>query len=214
MSDANQDKTELDAGEGRPARPMRKLFPKEWLEIVGMAKSGVPVEKIAKSFGVQPSTIYKGLKRRNITIGAYTPSAAEVHESAERRELIARIKETKDKDYRFTEFLQRQVVTLIAEQQKEKRPFAAVIDDVKALKLALDAVRSGTDNKWKILGLDKENDDADKELPELPLRELTEDEIAAIRDRQIMEDGGEALEALDGEDEGEIVEESGEPDED
>lgn len=177
----------------RRARP-RKMAAKDWLEAIGMAKAGVPVRKIAKTFRVMPSTLYKGLKARGVTIGGWSPSATEVRGAAEREELLRRAKETRDNDFRITAYLQGKiaVVTKLEEDAaaaEGRAPrYSVLLDDYKALKTAIEAVKAGTDNKWRILGLDKAERD-DGALPELPIRELTEDELSAMRDRQLLEDG-------------------------
>lgn len=173
---------------GKIERATRKLMPRDWLEIVQMARAGVPVATIAETFKVTKVSIYAGLKKRRVIIGVYTPSATQVEESSQRQEIVKRIRETKDADYRYTEFLQRQSIKLLMDAQKEGRPLATTLDDMKTLKAAMDVVRSGTDNKWRILGLDKENEDTDKELPELPIREMTDAEIIAERDKQLLDD--------------------------
>lgn len=181
-----------------------KLMPRDWLEIVQMARSGVPVATIAETFQVAKASIYAGLKKRRVIIGVYTPSATQIEESSQRQEIIKRIRETKDADYRYTEFLQRQSIKLLMDAQREGRPLATTLDDLKSLKTAMEVVRGGTDNKWRILGLDKENEDTDKELPELPIREMTDAEIIAERDKQLLDDADlEAVEEAlveDGED--------------
>ena len=114
--------------------------------------------------------------------------------AAKMAELVKRINDTKDKDYRFTEFLAQQVIHTITTAQKPtaaggKAPgIASVMDDVKTLKIAIDAIKSGTDNKFRLLGIDKENSQADAVLPELPIRTLTDNEVEAMRNQQSAED--------------------------
>ncbi len=191
---------------------VRKLYPKDWLEIITLAKEGQPVAKIAKAFKVRKSTIYRGLKKRKIRLGAYVAAAEEVVENEATRILIERIRNTKDRDYQFTEVIQRQIMKLLTEASASSTPFAQIADNLKALNIAMRTIRSGTENKWRILGLDRDNEDADRELPELPLRELTDEEIEAMRDRQILEDDltDDELTALDG---GEDIAEEGEDEE-
>jgi hypothetical protein len=198
----------------RPERtrpPGRRLLPRDWLEIVQMARAGVPVATIAKTFKVGQSTVYQGLKKRRVTIGAYSMPAAEYEESQERKELLKRIRETKENDYKYTEFVQRRSVKLLMDAERDGRAPGSTMDDMRALKAAMEVIRAGTENKWRILGLDKENADADKELPELPIREMTEAEIIAERDKQLLDDA--SIDDLDL-DEEEIAEDEGEGEED
>jgi predicted DNA-binding protein YlxM (UPF0122 family) len=179
-----------------PGGRTRKLTGSQWVEVIAMVRASVPVDKIAKVFHVQPSSIYRGLKRRRVNLAGYQPIAQEVQESAERRALIDKIKATKENDYKHTTLLQQLVVNTVAEAKRAGGgALVAAGDEVKVLKMAIDAVANGTKNKWLILGLDKENEDADLELPELPVREMSNDEVAALRDQQILED--EALSQLE-----------------
>lgn len=178
-----------------------------------MVKVAVPVVKIAKAYKVPPSTIYRGLKKRGVNLAGYTAIAGEILESEEVRKLRERIRDVKDKDYRHIDFLQGLVVSLIVESKKSSTPIAKNHDDIKTLKMAIDAVGNGTRSKWVILGLHRENENADQELPELPIREMSGDEVAIMRDKQLLEDEtvtDEAFGVLDDEDE-DVVEEG--PDE-
>jgi hypothetical protein len=170
------------------AKAAPKLLPRDWLEIVQMARAGVPVSTIADKFHVKRASVYAGLKKRRVVIGGLTPSSAEIEDSTERQELIKRIRETKDLDYRYTEFIQKTSVNLLMQAKKEDRPLSTTLDDQKALDIALKIIKNGTQNKWMILGLDRDNEDTDKELPELPIREMSQDEIVATRDQQLLDD--------------------------
>lgn len=179
------------------ALTFKKLSETEWLQIANLVEQGEPVQKVAKIYGVHYSVVYRTLKKRGVRIGASTRDAAEEAARQDREKLVQRIKETKEQDYRYTSALQQMVVTTIVDARKEGRSPASVQDDVKTLKIALDAVAKGTDNKWRILGLDNENANADQELPELPIREMTDIEVEAIRNRQEMEDSIFELETED-----------------
>jgi len=176
----------------------RKLSANEWLEIVSLAEKGESIPKIAKLFDIHVSVIYRTLKRKGVRLGSNLKASEEEAAKAARELIIQRIKDTKEQDYRFTVALQEMVMRTIVDARKAGAAVGSVADDVKTLKLAIDAIGNGTKNKWTILGLDKDNADADKELPELPIREMTDLEVQAIRDRQEMEDGLDL--PVDGED--------------
>jgi predicted DNA-binding protein YlxM (UPF0122 family) len=171
-----------------PGAAKRRLTGAQWVEVVAMIRANVPVDKIAKAFKVKRSTIYRGLKKRGINLAAYQAVATEVQESAERRELIEKIRTTRERDYKHIDLLQQLSMNHIAEAKRDKRPYASIADDIKTLKTAIDAIGNGTKIKWMILGLDKATESPDMELPELPIREMTQDEVLALRDRQILED--------------------------
>lgn len=167
---------------------VRKLFANEWLEIVNLARLATPIAKIAETYGVDPSVIYRGLKKRKVRIGSALDEAAEEVRDKDRQEIIDKIRDTKQDDYKFTKFLQQQVIATIVQAQKANKPIGSAMDDVKTLKTAMDAIRAGTDNKWRILGLDKESPMEDMDLPDLPIREMTYLEVEGIRKQQAQED--------------------------
>lgn len=192
----DEDENETPSMAVAPSPRAKRLLPKQWLEVVQMARSGVPVAVIADSFKVQKSTIYRGLKERHVVIGAYTTPSAQFEESKERLKLIERVRETKENDYRYTEFLQRRSIKLLMDAERDGVKASTTLEDMRALKTAMEIVRAGTDNKWRILGLDKDHEDVDRELPELPIREMSQIEIDAERDKQLMDDADlEDLEA-------------------
>jgi len=171
-----------------PGGTRPRLSGAQWVEVVSMARAGVPVGKVAKIFKCKPSTIYRGLRKRGVNLAAYQAVVHEVQESAERRELIERVKKTKDGDYKLIDQVQKIIAHKVAEAQTGRSTYAEIADPVKTLKIAIDAIGNGTKIKWMILGLDKMNENVDLELPELPIREMSPDEVAALRDRQILED--------------------------
>jgi predicted DNA-binding protein YlxM (UPF0122 family) len=192
----------------------RHIYGREWIEICNMAREGVSVAKIAKSYKVAPSSIYRGLKKRGVVIGAYTKTSEELEGDKTRQELIERARKTRDEDFRYTDHIQKQAMKVQLDAAKAGRTYSTVEKDLKALKLAMEIIRLGTDNKFRLLGLDKENEHADQALPELPIRVMTQDEVEAIRDRQAMEDGVEESELEEGEfdEDGDVIE--GEDEED
>lgn len=175
-----------DTPETSSAKPFKRLLEREWLEIVSLAKEGLSPTKIAKIYDVHHTVIYRGLKKRGVRVGSMLAEASEEELDRAREETVKRIKETKDRDYRYTEALQQKLMKIVVSAGDNP---AKVLDDVKALKIALDGLKSGTNNKWRLLGLDRENEHADAVLPELPIREMTPHEVDSIRNQQKLEDG-------------------------
>lgn len=167
--------------------PYKKLSANEWLQVTHLAEEGMSVAQIAKNFGVHSSVIYRGLKKRGVKIGAAVKDAEKAAQMEARDALKAKIKETKDKDYRYTQALQELMMKTVVEGAK-LGSLNQILDSVKSIKIAIDGVRAGTGNKWKILGLDREDQHIDKVLPELPIREMTDREVEQIRRRQEEQD--------------------------
>src|SRR5205823_8666867 len=104
-------------------------------------------------------------EKRRVNLTAIALKAEQEESQKNHRETLQRIRDTKDRDYRMTEFLQTQVIKVISEAQKAGRPVGSELDSVKALKIAMDAIKGGTANKWVLLGLDKAQEDPDAHLP-------------------------------------------------
>lgn len=178
----------LTRKKSRPSVFSKRLTNRQRLEIISLAKEGIPVKKIAEIHGVMDSTIYRLLKDRGVKIGLYTEKAAEDEKAKNRAELVEKIRKSKDFAYKSVDWIQRQVMMEMIEAQKAKEPVSRRQDNIKTLKIAMETMRLGTDNIWKVLGLDKDNEQADVELPELPVREMSKEEVEAIRDKQTLED--------------------------
>lgn len=206
------DEAILDAAPKRKRGRGSSLSVRQWLEITGLAKEGISPKKIAKLFKVTPATIYRGLKKRGVRVGAYVASAKEIEQNTARDRLVEKIRHTREEDYKRTEALQQLVLTTLLKARQDNKPYSTVQDDIRTLNTAIQAIRAGTDNKWRILGLDRENEDADRTLPELPVRELTDIEVEAIRDQQELEDIDDDPDAIDDLIEDETVEEGDEDD--
>lgn len=167
----------------------KKLQPRDWLEIVNLAETGVKIRKISEIYGVQQSLIYKGLHKRKVNIVSIGHRVAAEEMEKTKVALLEKIRETKDNDYKFTEFLQKQIIASVVKAQKGSVSISTEMDNIKTLKIALDGMRVGTANKWLILGLNNENEKADAALPDLPIRPLTDNEIDGMREKQESDDG-------------------------
>ena len=173
-----------------------RLNTKDWLEIVSLARDGIAVRKIAKEYKVKPSSIYRGLKRRGVVIGSGLTSAATEVDAKLREQRIGQIREAKEQNLAFTKAIKLRTIKLVNDADKSAAAagttgagtYAAIAEDLQALAQAMKIIRGATDNEWKVLGLDRADADTELELPELPIRELTDVEVEHIRDKQILED--------------------------
>jgi predicted DNA-binding protein YlxM (UPF0122 family) len=204
--------TETPTPSGLPDGRTKKLRPRDWLEICNLASSGVKVPEIAATYGMDTSVIYKGLKKRHVNVSAIAAEMAMRDNERQRNEMIAKIREAKDRSLQYNDYLEKRIMSELVNAQKAGLATSTTLDGIKALKLAMDAIAKGRENKWAILGLDKENDQADAALPDLPIRVLTEEETNAMRERQDIEDGVLSDEDLDAamadlDEEGDVVSE-------
>ena len=131
---------------------IKKLFPKDWLAVVELAEKGREVADIAKIYNVDKSVIYKGLRKRKVNITAAAQRAAMEQAEIDKQSLITKIRETKDFQYRSVHILEQLCVKTVLEASKTGHSLAGKQDDVRTIKLALDAVKTGFEIKWKVFG--------------------------------------------------------------
>ena len=126
----------------KPKPPKKKLFEREWIEIVSLAQNGTSVPEIARIYKVHHSLIYRGLEKRKVRVGSLAKEAAQAQSEQDKKDIIAKIKKTKENDYRFTEFLQTQIIKVISDTQKKNKAIGTCIDDVKTSNWRLKASRA------------------------------------------------------------------------
>lgn len=171
----------------------RKLTEAEWVEIVELWELGeVKLEDLSERFGISAPAISKGLKKRGAVKGSKAAAkaaavaaavvASEIEEAvdtaAERRK---RVEETKKQHYEWTTMLAKMAMATIAEAKRAGKPLSAVAGDLKALQSATNIVARARDERYTILDMHNEVDE--KGLPDLVIRDLTDDEIEDLRSR-------------------------------
>lgn len=175
----------------------KRLSETEWMEIIELVKAGVPIPEIANRFNVAKSSVYRGLKTRGMSPDDIARQAQDAADKREHEKLVAKIKQTKENSFDRLEMLEKLSLSLVIGQMKKMNDsdagkigfFSAIADDLKSIERAVSIVAKSTSSKWNILGINRENADADITMPELVVRELTPSEIAAIRNRQEFEGG-------------------------
>lgn len=169
----------------------RRLTPKEWAKAEAMYESGeYTLEAIATEFGVHALTVQRHMAKEGIEKGSRADEVKrrvveamdkEIDEDAE--VLKKRIRETKEQHYRLNQAIDLGIQTEIVTAKQEGRSPASTMNNVKALKLMAETLKITRESRYTILGLDDTNNDTE-ELPTLEIREMFDEEIAAIREAQ------------------------------
>lgn len=172
----------------------RRLTATEWAEIIAMAENGTPIADIAAHFDAAKSTIYKGLETRGLSQSDLSKRSKEANDKREHEALVQKIKKTKEDSYTRIEAVERIAMNLVISKQKtapagSQPVFSDIESDLKSLERAMGILTKGLNAKWQILGLNRENAEADAPMPELVVRELTQSEIESIRRKQRTESG-------------------------
>jgi hypothetical protein len=174
-----------------PDKESHRLTEAQWVEVVDLWERGeVRLDDLSARFGISAPALSKGLKRRGAVKGKRAGETAKavsealkdaaVEEALSGAELRAkRIAETRDQSYTWVEGIQKMTMQVLVEAKRDHKPFSVVAGDLKALRTAMNTIAMGRQERWAIL--DMENEVDDQTLPELVIRDLTENEIEALR---------------------------------
>lgn len=166
------------------ARRKRRLTSAQWLEIIALAKTGLPTSEICERFSISKTAFYSGLERRGYSRATLKKNQQQYSAEKDRQELVENIRATRRDSFKRVEAMERMAVSTIAKASQNGQPLSSVAGDIKVIERVMNIITRGTNAKWKILGLDRENANADETMPELIVRELTSEEIMHIREEQ------------------------------
>lgn len=201
----------------------RVLTPKQWAEIEALWESGTVIyADLVKKYGKAQSTFERHFAKKKIVKGAkaeVTKKRVEeklaVAAVTEATVTAARITETKEQHYRMAQGLASLAWAEVIRAQRDKVPLASITANMKAIDLALSAVKKAREERYAVLGLDRPDAVDPDELPELVISELTAAQVQELRDRdhtelddlkKAQEDGVDIHADLDDEDDGVVDE--------
>lgn len=166
------------------------LTPKEKAEAVSLWRTGgVTLQQLADKFKRRPETMGRLFKRMGIVKGSAIKDAADKLDAAaiaaatsDQEETLRRIRLAKDEHYRMSNGLAKLVWAEIVRCRQANLPLHSIKETMATLKLASDVIGNSRKELYTILQVDeadkkKEEDD----LPELVVRELTENEVEQIQ---------------------------------
>jgi hypothetical protein len=97
--------------------------------------------------------------------------------------ISARIKQTKDSHYKMSEAIAKLTFNEVLTVRKNGGKFREIQNDVKTLLLAAETLKKVREERWAILGLDKDAIDEDA-LPELIMTTMTPEQAQELRNAQ------------------------------
>jgi IS30 family transposase len=167
---------------------MRKLTPAQYEEAKQLFRLGeMSVEQIAVKFGVHKKTIQRRFDKDKVEVDAKAVADDARRQIEEQKKRAATgqlkdqalIKETKDTHYKVARSLTAVLMTKIKTQFDKKERLGIIHDDVKVLKLALEANELARKSRYAILNIDGESDNA-QDYTELPILEVTDEEARSL----------------------------------
>lgn len=169
----------------------RRMTPKEWAKAEAMYESGeFTLEQIGEEFKVHVVTVQRHMKSAGVEKGSRAEEVkrrvadkmdAEIDADAE--VLSQRIKETKEEHYRLNKVVDNRMLREFVLAEQEGRQFATAANNIKVLNMVAATLKITRENRYAILGIDADSG-MDDELPTLEVREMWEEEIETIRNKQ------------------------------
>ncbi|KAA5604422.1 hypothetical protein F1188_16315 [Roseospira marina] len=190
---------ETEPGEKKTGR---KLTPAQWALAVEKWELGaVRLADLSAEFGISETALSLGLKSRGATKGRraaeHARSVSEAVSEAVRETAVKdaldgaelrkkRINDTKKEHYEWSAALSKLAMSRVLKAQKDGTPLSDAEGDLKAIRNAMEIIARGRQERWEILDVPSDIDMA--ELPELVIRDLTDNEVDELR-RQDEGDG-------------------------
>jgi hypothetical protein len=179
------------------------LSERQLIQLESMWASGeYTSEQLGKKFGRTGRSIMNLMKARGAKKGELSEEITErVREKmvdkivSEASITAERTKETKEDHYRMASAIAKLTWMEVAKSQKEGRAFSTITGSMKALNLAMGVLEKARSERYAVLGLNVEKDD-DGVIPELVVNELSQEQIAELRNRDFSAPGQRDAEKL------------------
>lgn len=164
---------------------------KQWAEAEALWESGdVTLDQLAAKFSRNRSTFQRYFTDKGIKRGSSAAEHAKGVKEAvaaaaidESTVLASRIRETKEEHYKMASGLSRLIWSEVLKAREGGHAMATILNNVKALDVVATALKKTREERWAILGLDKEDFLDEDGLPELVVSELTAEQVEALRAR-------------------------------
>ncbi len=173
------------------------LTPAQWAEAEALWRSGeVTLEDLARRFDIRRETLSRHFARNKVVKGSEAAEHArhvadKLREKAlgDRMVIVDRIRETKESHYKWSDALAKLAMQALVTAQKKGMPLSTTLNDLKAVHRAAAIVQIARNERWAVLGLDKDVVDEDS-LPDLIIHELTPEQIKAMQEAHDADDLG------------------------
>jgi AraC-like DNA-binding protein len=167
----------------------KSLTPKQRAEAVALWRAGkVTLEDLADKFKKRPETFSRLFKRLGVKKGESVVETAKEMEKAAAAEAVSetqltmqRIRTVRDEHFKMANGLAKMAWAQIVRAHKADIPLAKIKEDLAALKIAGDLIGNARKELFEVLNVEKHDKNLDEdELPDLTVRELTNNEIEQL----------------------------------
>jgi predicted DNA-binding protein YlxM (UPF0122 family) len=194
----------------------KRLTPAQWERMRTLYELGEhSMTDLAKEFGISASAISQRFKRDKVERGSRAHelkakvAAKAVEKAVEETATFAaqrrkRIEDTKTQAYKSLELFHQLIHREVVEAVKAGDPIASRSGNIKTLRQAILGVEASRIGRYALLDVEGDIDTA--ALPDIVVRDITEDEIYELQNRD--EDLGGELEEIPVAEDDEVVEET------
>lgn len=170
-------------------KPIRRLTVSQRAEAIALWEAGeITLEGLSKKFGKSRQAFLRLFDKEGIKKGSKSAATtkrvtdaveAGIVDSA--AETAKRIRDTKEEHYRMASTLAKLTWKIIADAQSKGEAVGTKLNDMKALQMASNVLKTVREERYAVLGLNEKVQDDDTPLPDLVIRELTEDQIKVMQ---------------------------------
>ena len=197
-----------------------QIKPKEWAEIEILWETGnTTLRELSERFGRVEETFSRYFARKGIKKGSKAAEHAEKVREEVSKSIVSdasiiasRIRDTKEEHYKLSASISKLAWNELNTARKDGVQYETKLNNLRALKTAMDIVKIAREERWTVLGLNDPDSINEAELPELLISEMTAKQIEDLQMRQV-QSSQEFIDEIDGldedldDDENELVEE-------
>jgi len=194
----------MSDGTNKDTNKGNRLTKKQWQEIAAIWAMGeMRLMDIAEKYSVRRETVSRKMKEWGIRYGEKAEEhRKKVHEELVRADvwnakIIAKRQiDTKQFHYNNATVLAKAGMKIVADAMKNGVSLASVEPDLRSIERALSIQQKAFDQRAKATDMDKE-DEQERDLPELIIRGMTEDEVKEVQREAELRSGVVPLEQLE-----------------
>jgi predicted DNA-binding protein len=170
-------------------RPIRRLTVSQRAEAIALWQAGeITLDGLSKKFGKSRQAFMRLFDKEGIKKGSKSAETAKrVTDAVESglvdsaAETAKRIRDTKEEHYRMSSTIAKLTWKLIADTQAKGEAIGTKLNDMKALQMASNVLKTVREERYAVLGLNEKVHDDDTPLPDLVIRELTAGQIESMQ---------------------------------
>jgi hypothetical protein len=170
-------------------KPVRRLTVSQRAEAIALWEAGeITLEGLAKKYGKSRQAFIRLFDKEGVKKGSKSAEttkrvtdAVEAGLTDNAAETAKRIRDTKEEHYRMSSTLAKLTWKIIADAQTKGEAIGTKLNDMKALQMASNVLKTVREERYAVLGLNEKVHDDDTPLPDLVIRELTEEQIKIMQ---------------------------------